>query len=88
MPTLFDTYTLKDITLRNRIVVGPMCQYTAQEACRMIGTACITPHWPVAVQRLLWWKPQPFPPKGALPLAALVYGMMSRLLPLPPLQRL
>lgn len=31
MPTLFDTYTLKDITLRNRIVVGPMCQYTAQE---------------------------------------------------------
>lgn len=31
MPGLFDTYTLKDVTLRNRIVVSPMCQYMAQD---------------------------------------------------------
>ena len=29
MPSLFDTYTLKGVTLRNRIAVPPMCQYSA-----------------------------------------------------------
>lgn len=29
MNTLFDPYTLKDVTLRNRIAVPPMCQYSA-----------------------------------------------------------
>jgi 2,4-dienoyl-CoA reductase-like NADH-dependent reductase (Old Yellow Enzyme family) len=29
MPGLFDTYTLKSLTLRNRIAVSPMCQYSA-----------------------------------------------------------
>lgn len=31
MPGLFDTYTLKGVTLRNRIVASPMCQYMAQD---------------------------------------------------------
>ena len=31
MPTLFDKFTLKDITLKNRIVVSPMCQYSADD---------------------------------------------------------
>ncbi|MDN6042411.1 MAG: NADH:flavin oxidoreductase/NADH oxidase, partial [Acetobacter sp.] len=31
MTGLFDSYTLKDVTLRNRIMVGPMCQYQAQD---------------------------------------------------------
>ena len=31
MPALFDPYTLKDVILRNRIAVGPMCQYMAQD---------------------------------------------------------
>jgi 2,4-dienoyl-CoA reductase-like NADH-dependent reductase (Old Yellow Enzyme family) len=31
MPTLFTTYTLKDVTLRNRIAVSPMCQYSARD---------------------------------------------------------
>lgn len=31
MTTLFDPYTLKDITLRNRIAVSPMCQYSAND---------------------------------------------------------
>lgn len=31
MPALFQPYTLKDVTLRNRIVVSPMCQYSAEE---------------------------------------------------------
>ncbi|MEE3717339.1 NADH:flavin oxidoreductase/NADH oxidase [Tumidithrix elongata RA019] len=31
MPHLFDPYQLKDITLRNRIGVSPMCQYSSQE---------------------------------------------------------
>jgi len=31
MPTLFDPFSLKDITLRNRIAVSPMCQYVAEE---------------------------------------------------------
>lgn len=29
MPALFEPFTLKDVTLRNRIVVSPMCQYSA-----------------------------------------------------------
>ena len=29
MPGLFDPYTLKGVTLRNRIAVSPMCQYMA-----------------------------------------------------------
>ena len=31
MPGLFDSYTLKGVTLRNRIVAAPMCQYMATE---------------------------------------------------------
>ena len=31
MPSLFEPYTLKDVTLRNRIAVSPMCQYTAED---------------------------------------------------------
>lgn len=31
MPTLFDSFSLKDVTLRNRIAVAPMCQYMSEE---------------------------------------------------------
>jgi 2,4-dienoyl-CoA reductase-like NADH-dependent reductase (Old Yellow Enzyme family) len=31
MPSLFDAFTLKGVTLRNRITVSPMCQYSAEE---------------------------------------------------------
>lgn len=31
MPGLFDSFTLKDLTLRNRIVASPMCQYQADD---------------------------------------------------------
>lgn len=31
MPGLFDPFSLKDVTLRNRIVVSPMCQYMSDE---------------------------------------------------------
>jgi 2,4-dienoyl-CoA reductase-like NADH-dependent reductase (Old Yellow Enzyme family) len=31
MTSLFTPYTLKDVTLRNRIVASPMCQYQAQD---------------------------------------------------------
>ena len=31
MSGLFDSYTLKDVTLRNRIAVAPMCQYMAND---------------------------------------------------------
>ncbi|RYG75811.1 hypothetical protein EON77_10700, partial [bacterium] len=27
MPALFTPFTLKDVTLRNRLAVAPMCQY-------------------------------------------------------------
>ncbi|WP_437231150.1 NADH:flavin oxidoreductase/NADH oxidase [Planctomicrobium sp. SH661] len=30
MPKLFDTFQLKDVTLKNRIVVSPMCQYSSE----------------------------------------------------------
>ncbi len=30
MASLFDSFTLKDITLKNRIAVSPMCQYSAE----------------------------------------------------------
>ena len=29
MSALFTSFTLKDVTLRNRIAVAPMCQYSA-----------------------------------------------------------
>ena len=31
MPGLFDSYTLRGVTLRNRFAVSPMCQYMAEE---------------------------------------------------------
>lgn len=31
MSALFEPYTLKDVTLRNRIAIPPMCQYVAEE---------------------------------------------------------
>jgi len=31
MPRLFDPFTLRGVTLRNRIGVSPMCQYTAED---------------------------------------------------------
>lgn len=31
MSNLFDSFSLKDVTLRNRIVVSPMCQYMSDE---------------------------------------------------------
>lgn len=31
MPALFDPFQLKDVTLRNRIAVPPMCQYVAED---------------------------------------------------------
>jgi NADPH2 dehydrogenase len=31
MPALFDPFSLKGVTLRNRIAVSPMCQYSAQD---------------------------------------------------------
>jgi 2,4-dienoyl-CoA reductase-like NADH-dependent reductase (Old Yellow Enzyme family) len=31
MPSLFEPFKLKDVTLRNRIAVPPMCQYTAKD---------------------------------------------------------
>jgi 2,4-dienoyl-CoA reductase-like NADH-dependent reductase (Old Yellow Enzyme family) len=31
MPALFESFKLKDVTLRNRIAVPPMCQYTAKD---------------------------------------------------------
>ncbi|MCG6119436.1 MAG: NADH:flavin oxidoreductase/NADH oxidase, partial [Blastomonas sp.] len=30
-PALFEPYTLKSVTLRNRIAVSPMCQYSAED---------------------------------------------------------
>jgi 2,4-dienoyl-CoA reductase-like NADH-dependent reductase (Old Yellow Enzyme family) len=31
MPSLFSEFALKDVTLKNRIAVSPMCQYSAEE---------------------------------------------------------
>jgi 2,4-dienoyl-CoA reductase-like NADH-dependent reductase (Old Yellow Enzyme family) len=31
MPNLFTPFTLKDVTLRNRVAVPPMCQYSAED---------------------------------------------------------
>ncbi|MCE2801479.1 MAG: hypothetical protein LW724_18245, partial [Planctomycetaceae bacterium] len=31
MPSLFDSFSLKDVTLRNRIAVSPMCQYMSDQ---------------------------------------------------------
>lgn len=31
MPHLFDSYQLKDVKLRNRIGISPMCQYSSDD---------------------------------------------------------
>ena len=31
MPGLFDTFTIKSVTLRNRIGVSPMCEYVSND---------------------------------------------------------
>ena len=31
MSVLFSPYRLKDVTLRNRVVVSPMCQYSSDD---------------------------------------------------------
>ena len=31
MSKLFQSYQLKDVTLRNRIAIPPMCQYMAED---------------------------------------------------------
>jgi 2,4-dienoyl-CoA reductase-like NADH-dependent reductase (Old Yellow Enzyme family) len=33
MPRLFDPLPLRSVTLRNRIVISPMCQYSAEDGC-------------------------------------------------------
>ncbi|MDA8446306.1 NADH:flavin oxidoreductase/NADH oxidase [Paracidovorax valerianellae] len=43
MPGLFDRFTLKEITLRNRIAASPMCQYQADQEGRI--TDWHTPHY-------------------------------------------
>lgn len=42
MPGLFDPYTLKGVTLRNRLAVSPMCQYMAKEG---LATDWHLPHY-------------------------------------------
>lgn len=36
MPHLFEPLTLRGVTLRNRIMVSPMCQYTGTEDGRAV----------------------------------------------------
>ena len=31
MPTLFDSFALRGITLKNRLVVSPMCEYSSTD---------------------------------------------------------
>nr|POF17304.1 1,3-beta-glucanosyltransferase gel1 [Quercus suber] len=42
VPTLFQSLKIRDVTLRNRIVVAPMCQYSAAESGPDIGA--LTPY--------------------------------------------
>lgn len=42
VPTLFKPLTIRGVTLRNRIVVAPMCQYSTAEAGPQIGA--LTPY--------------------------------------------
>lgn len=42
MPDLFDSFTLKGVTLRNRIAASPMCQYRAQD---VLATDWHLPHY-------------------------------------------
>jgi 2,4-dienoyl-CoA reductase-like NADH-dependent reductase (Old Yellow Enzyme family) len=47
MSALFQPYKLKDVSLRNRIAIPPMCQYTAEDGLindwhrvHLAGLAC------------------------------------------------
>jgi 2,4-dienoyl-CoA reductase-like NADH-dependent reductase (Old Yellow Enzyme family) len=37
MTTLFDPFVLKGVTLKNRIAVSPMCQYSATDGVVTTG---------------------------------------------------
>ncbi len=52
MPHLFDSFQIKDVKLRNRIGVSPMCQYSSEDgmatdwhlihlASRVVGSASL-----------------------------------------------
>ncbi len=48
MPDLFDPFTLRSITFRNRIVVSPMCQYSSDDGLPTTGISCISAAAPSA----------------------------------------
>jgi 2,4-dienoyl-CoA reductase-like NADH-dependent reductase (Old Yellow Enzyme family) len=50
MSALFTPFTLKSLTLRNRIAIPPMCQYSAVDGLTMTGTRFTTPPWRAAAQ--------------------------------------
>ena len=41
-PPMFSPLTLRGMTVMNRVVVSPMCQYSAETARRPTGTSCTT----------------------------------------------
>ncbi len=45
MSHLFSPYTLGPLTLANRIVVAPMCQYSADEGARAPGIRSTSGNW-------------------------------------------
>ncbi len=54
---LFSPLTIGSVTLPNRIVVSPMCEYSCETAWRTTGTSCI---WAAARwQAPAWFLPRP-----------------------------
>jgi len=50
MAHLFDTFTLRGLTLRNRIVVSPMCEIRASTVFRTIGMWSISEAAPLGAR--------------------------------------
>src|SRR5579859_34749 len=48
---MFAPFRLRDLRLKNRVVVSPMAQYKAVDGCRPIGIWCITANAPKAARR-------------------------------------
>ena len=79
MADLFSPFTLKGVTLRNRIAVSPMCQYSAVNGLLNEWHQVHYAGLARAERALLSWRRQALPRRAALRQAVRAFGRMSTL---------
>jgi 2,4-dienoyl-CoA reductase-like NADH-dependent reductase (Old Yellow Enzyme family) len=53
MPALLSPFPQRDVTLRNRIVVSPMCQYSCTDVVLLGREFLRDPYWPLHAAKIL-----------------------------------